>query len=238
MAKNILKLLLIFILGAIGGVWGSYFLAPYLSTYFSLSPSFLNCPIYVTKTEKLYIRENLALKQGIEKVENSLFGIVTETKGKKVLKGFGVILTADGLAVTLAELVPKDFKIKLYLGEKEIKNYKIIKRDLNKNLALIEFETKKALPTVSFKNMEDLYLGERVFLLGFLLKKDELQKFVNEGIVNSLQKDSFEINIFDKKAKGAPLFDIEGNLIGISELKKEGKLSIISISEIKRFASI
>jgi len=95
---------------------------------------------------------------------------------------------------------------------------------------------KDNLPTVSFASPEKLKLGERVFLIGVIFdEKNNPQEIVNEGIVKFFDKNFIKTNIFEKQTlTGSPLFDIEGNLLGINTIDKEGKVIAIPISKIRQ----
>jgi S1-C subfamily serine protease len=146
-------------------------------------------------------------------------------------------LTSDGFIITLAELVPEGSKISLFV-DGEIFSPQVLKRDLDKNLALLKIE-KKNLSTTGFFNFEKLKLGERVFLVGVSFENGNIKKFVNEGIVKSFDENKIETNIQpSKEILGTPLFDIEGNLLGINYLTKEGNSISIPIIHIRLFSGI
>ena len=240
MLKNIFKIIAIFILGMVGGIFADQILWPYfverpLFYQYKLEKS----PVYVTERKEVFIQENTALEEAIEKVEKVVIGVRTETGvpsgSGKILEGSGLIVTADGLLVTLAELVPQGSDFSFFV-EGQSANFQILKRDLKENLALIKIE-KANLPTVSFADLEKLKLGERVFLVGVIFENEVPQKIVNEGIVKSFNQDFIKTNIFEKNIlKGSPLFDIEGKALGLNTIDLEGKVIAIPISKIKSFA--
>jgi len=238
MAKNLLKILAIFIVGMVGGIFAEEIFWP----YFVERPLFYKyrlekAPIFVTEKKEIRIQENTALKDAISKVEKAIVFIRSKTKTGKILEGSGFILTSDGLIITLAELVPEGSKISLFV-EGEILSPQVLKRDLNKNLALLKVE-KKNLSTAGFFNFEKLKLGERVFLIGIFFENGNIKNFVDEGIVKSFDENKIETNIQgSKEILGTPLFDIEGRILGINYLSKEGKLISIPITHIRSFASI
>ena len=237
--KWVLKILGVFILGIFGGIFADQILWP----YFIERPLFYQyrleqSPVYVTEKKEVTITENIALQNAIEKVEKAVIGVRTKTKAGKFLAGSGLILTSDGLVVTLADLVPQGGNSSFFV-DGETASFQILKRDLKENLALIKIE-KTNLPTVGFANCEKLKLGERVFLVGVIFKnqKTTLPGYVvNEGIVKSFDENSIETNIFEKNnLTGSPLFDIVGNILGLNIIDKEGKVSAIPIPKIKSFA--
>jgi len=236
MVKNVFKIIGVFILGIFGGIFADQILWP----YFVERPLFYQyrleqSPVYLTERKEITIQENMALRNAIEKVEKTVIGVRTETQAKKIIEGSGLIITSDGLVVTLAELVPQGSNFSFFV-EGQSANFQILKRDLKENLALVKIE-KSNLPIVSFANLEKLKLGERVFLVGVIFEKEELSKIVNEGIIKSFSEDFIKTNIFENYLlKGSPLFNIEGEVLGLNTIDKEGKVIAIPISKIKTFA--
>ena len=230
MLKNVFKILIVFIIGMVGGIFADQILWP----YFIERPLFLQyrlsqSPVYVTEKKEITIQENTALTAAIEKVEKVVVGVKTQTG-----TGSGLIVTSDGLMVTLAELVPPGSDFNFFVDNQKV-HFQILKRDLKENLALVRLE-KENLATVGFADLEKLKLGERVFLVGTIFVKEKPQEIVNEGIIKSFSQDFIKTNIFEKDIlKGSPLFDIEGKVLGLNTIDSEGKVIAIPISKIKEF---
>jgi len=236
MYKNILKIIAVFILGIFGGIFADQILWP----YFVERPLFYQYrleknPIYVTEKKEVIIQENTALKNAIEKVEKVVIGVKTKTKEGKTLEGSGLILTSDGLIITLADLVPQGSNFNFFV-EGKLVHFQILKRDLKENLALVKIE-KSDLSTAPFANFEKLKLGERVFLIGTIFKNGEIKKLVNEGVVEYFDENIIETNILEKNMiSGSPLFNIEGNVLGLNVVSPTGKVISIPATKIKLFA--
>ncbi len=237
MRRTLFKILGVFILGIVGGIFADQILWP----YFVERPLFYQYqleknPIYLTERKETIIQENVAIINAIDKVEKVVIGVKTKTKTGKILEGSGLILTSDGLVVTLANLVPQGSTFSFFI-DGELTPAQILKRDLKENLALVKIE-KTNLPTVGFSNFEKLKLGERVFLVG-VIPPPNGGWTVNEGIVKSFDEDSIETNIFEKNIlAGSPLFDIEGNVLGLNMIDSEGKVITTPISKIKSFTGL
>lgn len=238
MLRVTLKVLAIFLLGTMGGIFADQILWPYiierpLFYEYRLEQS----PIYVTERREVTIEENVALQNAIEKVEKVVIGVRTKTGTGITLEGSGLIVTSDGLLVTLADLVPRGSSFSFFVDGKAAP-FQILKRDLEKNLALIKIE-KTNLPTLSFASFERIKLGERVFLVGILFKENAFQKIVNEGIIKTFNENSIETTISEEKgAHGSPLFDIEGNVLGLSEIDKERQVSAVPVTHIRDFIGL
>jgi S1-C subfamily serine protease len=234
MKKVLWKTLAVFILGIFGGIFADQILWPYfverpLFYEYNLEPT----PIYVTERNEVIVEENRALKNAIEKVESSVIGVKTRTK-TGTLEGSGLILTSDGLVVTLAELVPQGNTFSFFV-DGQLAHFQVLKRDLKENLALIKVE-KNNLPTVGFADFERLKLGERVFLVGVVID-GEIEKSVNEGVVKSFNKDEINTNIFESlNLDGSPLFNIEGEILGLNTIDSLGRVTAIPVTKIKDFA--
>ncbi|KPJ73559.1 hypothetical protein AMJ48_01250 [Parcubacteria bacterium DG_74_1] len=234
MLKNIFKILAIFIIGMVGGIFADQILWP----YFIERPLFYHYrldqfPVNVIETKEFYIQENVALKDAIERAEKAIARVKTETKAGKILEGSGLILTSDGLIVTLAELVPQGSTFNFFVDEESV-SFEILKRDLENNLALIRLE-KTNLSSLGFADLEKLKLGERVFLVGA-----ELLGFrVNEGIVTSFDENLIQTNISEENTlSGSALFDIEARILGLNTVDREGRIVVIPVSVIRTFSGL
>jgi S1-C subfamily serine protease len=219
-----------------GGVFATQIIWP----YFIERPLFYKyrleqAPTYVTKIENITVQENTILEQLIEKNKMSVIGVRTKTKAGKILEGSGVILTSDGIMVTLAELVPQGENF-IFFVDGETPSYQILKRDTKNNLALVKIEGKN-LPTIGLGNLNDTKLGTRVFLIAAGLKNNNLLKTTNEGVVKSIYDNFIQTSIIeDKNCGGSPLFNIKGEMVGLNIVSENGGVSAILAEEIRKFA--
>ena len=235
--KNLLKFIIILIVGAVGGIFSTQILWPYFVEKPLMEKyKIKEAPTYVVQKEEIYIQENVALVQAIEKVEKSVVGIGTETSdGQKFLKGSGVVLTNDGLIITLSTLVSSDSKV-FYNGETI--PAQILKKDFQNNLTLLKVEEKN-LPSCKFADFEKIRIGERVFLVGekYDANTDTFVKFTNEGIIKSFDESLVETNISEGKfAPGTTLFNIDGEMVGLNYLSAEDEILAIPIQKIREFS--
>lgn len=223
MRRKVLQILGIFIIGILGGLFANQFIWPY----------FIERPVYVTEKKEIIIQENTALENAVERVEKAVIGVKTITQ-EKTLYGSGLVLTSDGLVVTLAELVPQGSEFLFFVQGKPAA-YQILKRDLNQNLALIKLGQDN-LSTVGFADLNKLKTGERVFLVGTVYGVKELVKGANEGIVSYFNDDLISTNILEKSfMAGSPLFNIKGELLGLTTIDYLGVVSAIPVSIIRTF---
>ena len=236
MKKNILIILAIFVVSVVGGIFGDQILWPYLVAgplmrQYGIEQN----PVYVTETKEVTIQESTALTNAIEKVDRAIIGVTSETSDKS-LKGSGLILTSDGLAVTLARLVPQGADSMFFIEGKPV-SFQILKRDLDQDLALVKLEANN-LPTVGFADYERLKLGERVFLVGTAYGVKEYSKTANEGVVTYFDDIFLQTNIYEGQyLNGSSLFNIEGQALGLTLVDPWGsRVSAIPITTIKTFA--
>lgn len=228
--------ILAFFFGIFGGIFADQILWP----YFIEKPLFYKyrldkAPIYIVEKREIKIEESEALKEAIRQVKGSTFFVRTKL-GEKKLEGSGFILTSDGLAITLSELVPQKGTFSFFV-ENEVVPFEILKRDEKNNLALIKLE-KKNLKTTGFFDFEKLQLGERIFFLAKMTDKEGLKDLTGEGIVVNFDQNLIETNISEtKRILGAPVFNFKGEFLGLSFLK-DNKIFIIPVTKIRDFTKL
>ena len=243
--KRILIIIGLFIIGIAGGIFADQILWP----YFVEKPLFYQyrlekAPIYLTETKQVVIQENTALSDAIEKATKAVAAVRTKTKTGAVIEGSGLVLTADGLIITTADLVPKGNSFYFFV-DNEWPKFQVLKTDLNQNLALVKVE-KTNLATASFADFEKIRLGERLFLLGLAFNTVASEKFfdtpsivADTGIVRALANDALQTDIFEKKSfQGSPVFNIRGEFAGLASIGADGRVNVISITAIRAFTGL
>lgn len=225
-------LFLSFFFGIFGGIFADQILWP----YFIQRPLFYKyqldkLPVQIVERREVKIQENVALKEAIEKTKNSVFFVEAKLK-EKSLEGSGYFLTSDCLGITLASLLPKGAQFSFF-GKEGILPFQIIKRDEENNLVLIKFEKSKCETTPIF-DLEKLKLGERIFAIS---RKDE-GLIVEEGLVSFIDKNKILTNFSSKIIlEGSPVFDIEGNFLGLLFFEKD-KVLIFPSQAIRTFVGL
>jgi len=239
MLKSVLKIILFFVVGFVGGIFADQIFWP----YFIERPLFYEYrleknPIYVT--EKKIIQENIALQDAFSKSEKVVVGIKTIIKGAttQTFEGSGIVLTSDGLAVTLADFVPQGTSIYTCFINGDQHSFQVLKIDKRQNLALIKIDAQN-LTVAGFVDPNSIRQGQRVFLIGTFFEKGTLRKIVNEGMIKIFDSMSIQTNIVEKKnIQGGPLLDISGNVAGLVIIDKEGKVSAMPASRLRDFAGL
>ncbi len=232
MTKNLLIIIGVFLTGIVGGIFSDQILWP----YFIERPLFLEYdlerrPVYITEEKEIHIEENVALREAIKKLDKAVVLIRAKNLSGTV-NGTGVVVTSDGLVLTVSEAVPQDSEVTLISKERSVAAEVIKRKD---GLVLLKAEGDK-WSTVGFANSSDVELGQRVFFLGTFLDNLELKNIVNEGILKYVTGEEIETNISDENIlAGSPLFDLKGNLVGMKSITQDGTF-VVPISKISEFS--
>ena len=136
--------------------------------------------------------------------------------------GTGFIISAEGRIVTNAHVVDGADRVTVTLADGRKIEGKVIGADAATDIALIEVEAGKDLPTVSFGDSTQLKVGQDVVAIG---NPFGLGNSVTSGIVSALGRDinsgPFDNYIqtdaaINKGNSGGPLFNAQGEVVGIN----------------------
>ncbi|MCH7552041.1 trypsin-like peptidase domain-containing protein [Patescibacteria group bacterium] len=243
MLKKILSLFFIFYLGILGGIWAQAFLLPYFASHapfhnWGFVKEWNARTTVIREVKEFVVNQDQALELTVARVEKVVVG-VKSTNGIRTIEGSGFIVTSDGFILTLASIVPQGYTVMISLNqEEEALEAQVLKRDVQKDLALLEIK-KNGLQTTSFAGEEDVKLGMTVLLLGKIFEGNELITIVNKGVVKALSEDRVRTTIFEKTIlEGSPLFDIEGKVLGLNVIDREGKVTAIPVSALRSFSGL
>jgi len=229
MTKNILRIIIILIIGAIGGSLFQVLILPSLIAH----PYFGNLEmikrlknqVIVNPVERITIGQDTALEEAIKRVEDVVIGFEN---------GSGIVITSDGLIVTLADLLPRTEEYLFLEGEKV--NFKVVRKDSEQNLALIKIEQRNIL-ACKFANLSDIKMGQKVFLFGVIIENKIPKSITNQGNIKMFDDEMIYTNILeDKILNGSPLFNVWGEVLGLNVIDSQGKVSTIPIDNIRKFA--
>jgi serine protease Do len=145
-----------------------------------------------------------------ERVQNSL--------------GSGVIVEADGLVVTNNHVIDGADEIRVVLNDGREFAAKIVAQEERMDLALLRMDPKGAkLPTLSFRDSDDLEIGDLVLAIG---NPFGVGQTVTSGIVSGLARTNTGINDFgffiqtdaaiNPGNSGGALVTMDGRLVGIN----------------------
>ena len=147
-----------------------------------------------------------------------------------VAYGSGVVLTEDGYVVTNHHVIEDASDVEIGLVENnKIRYYsgEIISKDINNDLALVRISDNsfKGFDRIPYNvELDQASVGKEVFALGYPLKAllgDEL-KFTNgrisarSGAKGDISKYQMTVPLQPGNS-GGPVFDFDGNLIGIAQ---------------------
>ena len=229
MKKNILRIIIILIIGAIGGSLFQVLILPSLIAH----PYFGNLEmikrlknqVIVNPVERITIGQDTALEEAIKRVEDVVIGFEN---------GSGIVITSDGLIVTLADLLPRTEEYLFLEGEKV--NFKVVRKDSEQNLALIKIEQRNIL-ACKFANLSDIKMGQKVFLFGVIIENKIPKSITNQGNIKMFDDEMIYTSILeDKILNGSPLFNVWGEVLGLNVIDSQGKVSTIPIDNIRKFA--
>lgn len=241
---KIVKILSILFVGALGALAFNLFLFPYLLTNpyfekFSFVKDFKESKIVLNTTEQVYIQENVALQDAILRAKKSIVAV----KSKSIASG--LIVTSDGLVVTLASAIsPRNTLSISWQGEAI--SFSVIKVDMQNNLALLKINS-DSLSTVGFADPNKIKIGQRVFLVAVTSQyAKETQEaegqddwLVNEGIIREKNTRFLKTNISEKQiVSGSPLFNSTGELVGVNALDTEGRVVAVPAEIVKNFIGL
>ncbi|MCH7604424.1 serine protease [Patescibacteria group bacterium] len=243
MSRKILSFMGIFLLGSMGGIWAQAFLLPYFASTapfqdWGFVQEWNSRTTIIREIHEVIINRDDAIQRGVERAEKAVVGIKSERSGV-VREGSGFIATSDGFILTLARIVPVGYSVEVYLrDEPEPIEAQILKRDSDVDLVLLKIE-RGGLQTASFAQEGDLKLGMSVFLVGKIFESGEIVTIANQGIVKALSDGLIRTNIFEVSILGgSPLLDLEGRVLGLSTIDREGKVTAISSSILRFFSGL
>jgi serine protease Do len=192
------------------------------------------------KTIKKAQAKKLGLYRTIERGEGSVRENVSRTEGAVVMIrtpqaiGSGFIISPDGYVITNDHVVQGETKIWIVLFERgkdgaierrKAANVKIVATNRYYDLALLKIEDEKDLPFVYVGDSKDLSAGQPVYAIGNPLG---LERTVSEGIVSTLNRAIEGLphlqttTAVNPGNSGGPLFDLQGRVIGVVNLKIGG----------------
>ncbi len=142
--------------------------------------------------------------------------------------GSGFIISEDGYIVTNNHVVEDAVTLTVIMTSGEEYDATIIGADEESDVALIKIDA-EGLPTVSVGDSDSIQVGEQVCAIGNPL--GELTNTLTVGYISALDREIYEsstgspINMFQTDCainagnSGGPLFDMNGNVVGITTAK-------------------
>ncbi len=221
MVKTLSKLLLIFVVGGIGGIFFERTLVPWLAQRepFSRIPSLtIERTTIVNPTVQNIINEAQALEVATRSVYPTL-GLLERQgiNGEVLASASGAILTADGVLVTTNTIVGDTGTYTLF-RERDAVDARFIAEDADLGIALFKAEV-SGWPVINFVESRDLALGKRLFLLAASRdpRYEPLVAELQEGAITKVEGEvgpEVSVGLLEQHL-GAPIFTIEGRMLGL-----------------------
>ena len=194
--------------------------------------------IIVNQTKKVVITQEDVFVNNILKNFDSL--VVVKTYKDNIFLGysFGVVLDSNGLLVARYEpFISNPNKIIVEYNQNTYPA-KLVKEDVKSGLVFLSSKEMEGLPQLKFASptKDDLLLAKRVVIIG--LTEPSKNKFVNVGFIKEINGDFVKTTITEeiKRSTGVPVFNINGELMGIGFSDAKGNISYVRIDKIQTLA--
>ncbi|MBI4160750.1 MAG: trypsin-like peptidase domain-containing protein [Candidatus Yanofskybacteria bacterium] len=168
-----------------------------------------------------------------KKVASSVVGIQSFASGRLIRSGSGIVLTQDGLAVTLASLVPPEANFVQTVINGEIYQAKVVWRDYRSNIAIISVPV-SGLPVARLKTDAPL-LGQSLMVLGKTITFSKDNPLIAGSLVSQVNEvgGTFTIAMdFNAQLYGGALVENGGDVLGLVNFISQ-KPTIVFIDQIK-----
>ena len=153
---------------------------------------------------------------------NDFFGRGSGGSSVSKALGSGFVIDPDGLVVTNNHVIDAADVIEVTFPDGETFQAELLGRDADTDLALLKIEDDEPLPHVEFGDSDQLEVGEWVMAIG---NPFGYASSVSAGIVsakardigNSAYDDFIQTDVaINQGNSGGPLFDMQGNVIGVN----------------------
>lgn len=227
---------LVFLVGGVAGIIFGQLIVPWLTNFRPFSAigwlgHIKDGTTIINRTEKIYLTQDLAYQEAIDRVANSVVAVRAQLNKKVLAQASGFILTSDGLIVTANSVVPKSTGQILVVRDNKESEAELLGQDKENGLALLKL-SETNLPVVNFGDPGNLKLGEMVFLVGAGTSNETFTKFVNVGFIKKLEPLTLTISE-SPSASGSPLINIKGEVLGLNLVDKDGEIKVVLAEKIK-----
>jgi len=152
-------------------------------------------------------------KPAIVRIENDL--------GAQIAVGTGFLVSPQGRIATNLHVIVGGGKLSVKLADHSVhKVARVVAIDKSHDLAVIEMDTKSAMPTLSLGDSDLVAPGDAVIAVGNPMQLDYT---VSDGLISSVRpiKDDVILQIsapISQGSSGGPLFNAFGEVIGVATL--------------------
>lgn len=247
--KKLLKFVILFVVGFLGGIGGYYFASSTLTQGNSTSNQ-----ANTTSVSDVQYSNDTSTTQAVEKVQNAVVSVINyQTQSSNSLstifgniessdelavagEGSGVIYKKDGdtaYIVTNNHVISGAEKIDILLASGEKLSGELVGADTFSDIAVIKIAADKVTTIAEFANSDTIKVGETAIAIGSPLGS-VFANTVTRGIISSLSRtvtlqtedgQTISTNAIQTDAainpgnSGGPLINIQGQVIGINSSK-------------------
>lgn len=214
-------------LGLLGGLFGGYF---FISINNKYSASITEA---VVSTSVISAIPNQGFwDRVVSESSSTSLGIQVFQADKLVKQGNGVVISSDGLIVTIADLMVPNAVYQIFYGDKILRGA-VVAMDYNSNLILIK--TDNSYSNVADLNEHEYNSGQEVVLVSKFFDVSRPVVFSQRGTIGYVTERSIIIDtVVDKNLYGAGIIDANGELVGLAYLRN-GKVNLIKASFVEKF---
>ncbi|MGR4072415.1 S1C family serine protease [Streptococcus parasuis] len=247
--KKLLKFVILFVVGFLGGIGGYYFASSTLTQGNSTSNQ-----ANTTSVSNVQYSNDTATTQAVEKVQDAVVSVINyQTQSSNSLssifgniessdelavagEGSGVIYKKDGdtaYIVTNNHVISGAEKIDILLASGEKLSGELVGADTYSDIAVIKIAADKVTTVAEFANSDTIKVGETAIAIGSPLGS-VYANTVTQGIISSLSRtvtsqtedgQTISTNAIQTDTainpgnSGGPLINIQGQVIGINSSK-------------------
>ena len=247
--KKLLKFVILFVVGFLGGIGGYYFASSTLTQGNSTSNQ-----ANTTSVSDVQYSNDTSTTQAVEKVQNAVVSVINyQTQSSNSLssifgniessdelavagEGSGVIYKKDGdtaYIVTNNHVISGAEKIDILLASGEKLSGELVGADTFSDIAVIKIAADKVTTIAEFANSDTIKVGETAIAIGSPLGS-VYANTVTQGIISSLSRtvtsqtedgQTISTNAIQTDTainpgnSGGPLINIQGQVIGINSSK-------------------
>lgn len=247
--KKLLKFVILFVVGFLGGIGGYYFASSTLTQGNSTSNQ-----ANTTSVSNVQYSNDTSTTQAVEKVQDAVVSVINyQTQSSDSLssifgniessdelavagEGSGVIYKKDGdtaYIVTNNHVISGAEKIDILLASGEKLSGELVGADTYSDIAVIKIAADKVTTIAEFANSDTIKVGETAIAIGSPLGS-VYANTVTQGIISSLSRtvtsqtedgQTISTNAIQTDAainpgnSGGPLINIQGQVIGINSSK-------------------
>ena len=144
-----------------------------------------------------------------------------ESAKVKIIRGSGMVLTADGHVITAAHILDKARKITVVFRDGSQSTAQIVGKDALTGVALLKVTPTSSVTPARFANSDQVKAGQPVFSVG---DPYGLRGTISSGIISAVGRDAnsvaypllqTDITIYPG-IPGAPLFNLKGEVVGMA----------------------